>query len=106
MDDYIERKAAIEKLNAYCELRMAISGENDEFLRGLKVALEAIKYSDVIPSADAQPVKRSKWDEYVCQNCNVSADYFISGNEFYFDEKPHFCPNCGADMRKESEDNA
>ena len=53
-------------------------------------------------AADVKPVIRAKWDGYVCQNCNVSADYFISGNEYYFDEKPHFCPNCGADMRNDS----
>ena len=37
MDEYIKRETAVEKLTAYCELRMAISGENDEFLRGLKM---------------------------------------------------------------------
>jgi hypothetical protein len=50
-----------------------------------------------VPSADAQPVKHGKWDGYICSECNVCADYFISG-DFYFDEKPTFCPNCGARM--------
>jgi len=50
------------------------------------------------PTIEAKPVKRGKWDGYICSECNVCADYFISG-DFYFDEKPDYCPNCGADMR-------
>ena len=42
-------------------------------------------------------VKHGKWDGYICSECNVCADYFISG-DFYFDEKPNFCPYCGARM--------
>lgn len=50
-----------------------------------------------------QPVNRGKWDGYICSECNVCADYFISG-DFYFDEKPNFCPNCGARMDGEQND--
>lgn len=42
-------------------------------------------------------VKHGKWCGYLCSECNEYADYFISG-DFYFDEKPNFCPNCGARM--------
>lgn len=49
------------------------------------------------PTIEAKPVKRGKWDRYICSECNVCADYFISG-DFYFDEKPDYCPNCGAKM--------
>lgn len=55
-----------------------------------------------IESADVQPVKHGKWDGYICSECNVCADYFISG-DFYFDEKPNFCPNCGARMDGDTE---
>lgn len=48
-------------------------------------------------------VKHGKWDGYICSECNVCADYFISG-DFYFDKKPDYCPNCGADMRGENND--
>ncbi len=44
-----------------------------------------------------QPVKHGRWDGYICSECNECADYFVSG-DFYFDEKPNFCPNCGAKM--------
>jgi hypothetical protein len=53
-------------------------------------------------AADVLPVKHGKWDGYVCSECNECADYFISG-DFYFDEKPNFCPNCGANMRGDIE---
>lgn len=46
---------------------------------------------------EAEPMKHGKWNGYICSECNVCADYFISG-DFYFDEKPNFCPNCGARM--------
>ncbi len=52
------------------------------------------------PAVDAELVRHGKWDGYVCSECNVCADYFISG-DFYFDEKPNFCPNCGAKMYEE-----
>lgn len=51
-----------------------------------------------LPAADVQLVKHGKWDGYLCSECNVYADYFISGYDFDFDEKPNFCPNCGARM--------
>ena len=53
---------------------------------------------------EKEPIKHGKWDGYICSECNVCADYFISG-DFYFDEKPNFCPNCGADMREEMKKN-
>lgn len=59
-------------------------------------------YSQQRYFTDVQPVKCGKWDGYICSECNVCADYFISG-DFYFDEKPNFCPNCGARMIKDGE---
>ena len=56
-----------------------------------------------IRSENVQPVRRGKWDGYICSECNVCADYFISG-DFYFDEKPDYCPNCGARMDSEQND--
>ena len=58
---------------------------------------------DDMPAANVQSVKHGRWDGYICSECNVCADYFISG-DFYFDEKPNFCPNCGAKMDLEDGD--
>lgn len=54
------------------------------------------------PTADVEPVKHGRWDKYVCSECNVCADYFMSG-DVYFDEEPNFCPNCGAKMDGDAE---
>ena len=59
-----------------------------------KVADEIIKK---LNAEGYEVVKHGEWNGYTCSECNVCADYFISG-DFYFDEKPNFCPNCGARM--------
>lgn len=58
MADYISRAAAIEKITFLCELREIVCNPDDEFLRGLKNALNAVKSNEVIPSADVQPIDR------------------------------------------------
>lgn len=58
MDDYISREAAVEKITFLCELREIVCNPDDEFLRGLKNALNAVKSNELIPSADVQPVNQ------------------------------------------------
>lgn len=100
-DEYIRRVEAEEAIEEYC-CRMCkdyneIEGGCVSHARQCP-HLSGEEILKPVKAADVKPVIRTKWDGYVCQNCNVSAAYFISGNEYYFDEKPHFCPNCGADM--------
>lgn len=49
-----------------------------------------------------EAIKHGWWDGYFCSECNVCADYFISG-DFWFDERPNYCPNCGAKMDGKNE---
>lgn len=58
MDEYISREAAVEKITFLCELREILCVPDDEFLRGLKNALNAVKSNEFIPSADVQPVNQ------------------------------------------------
>lgn len=58
MAEYISREAAVEKLTFLCELREIVCNPDDEFLRGLKNALNAVKSNEIIPSADVQSVDR------------------------------------------------
>lgn len=93
-DEYISKQSVIDYLNGY----LHSIGEDNLFDSGQRRALtNAIQDISAIKTADVQPVKHGRCDGYVCSECNTCADYFISG-EFYFDEKPNFCPNCGARM--------
>ena len=100
MADYISREAAVEQITFLCELREIVCDPDDEFLRGLKNALNAVKSNELIPSADVQPVKRGEWDwnsepiigdpygSYECSECGNRADF-----------KYNYCCSCGAEMK-------
>ena len=97
MADYIKRSDVIEEvnwyLNEFCECEYAFMP-----LRG------AIK---CIPSADVQPVVHGKWEEGSRQT--LLGEWFfikcsVCGYQREDDDTEHntyFCPNCGADMRKD-----
>lgn len=66
------------------------------------------------PSADVRENIHATWEEisdpidskygkhnYVCPKCFRDPLYFVGGTEdWWCIDKPHFCPNCGADMRE------
>lgn len=70
---------------------------------GTLMCYEIADYIDDMPTIDAAPVRRSEWvtdddnnDDWAepyCKKCGCSIP---CGPE-------HFCPNCGAEMRKVSE---
>lgn len=56
-------------------------------------------------AVDAVPVRRGRWiqvsqDRANCNRCNCESGKMIKQGERYF---PKFCPECGADMRKDGE---
>ena len=57
----------------------------------------------MLPSA--QP-KRGKWRHYegvlTCSEC--ASEFYDTIMEFCGDDVPHFCPDCGADMRGEKDE--
>lgn len=77
------------------------------------IAIECVCKS--IPPADVKPVVKGEWMDcadkldsrsnrhyYECPKCGYYADYFICGSEdWWCAYEPTFCPHCGADMRKE-----
>ena len=105
MSDYISREAAlnlIKELHAEAE-----SPEASEAL------FEAHERTADLPAADVKPVVRGEWiGEHIrfvgwdlkCPKCGEEPDYFISGFEWEVAVPPNFCPNCGADMRKNDAD--
>ena len=48
--------------------------------------------------------KQGKWIyEGVCSICRERCDYHLSGT-IWIDSPANYCPNCGADMRKEGDE--
>lgn len=96
MADYIKREDALELARIYFT----------PVLREEAVPVRAIKN---IPSADVVEVRHGKWVdgdvdgigacgiEYRYKKCSI-CDY-----EYSFPMKYNFCPNCGADMRRDGE---
>ena len=103
--EYIEREAAIARLRDVYEYEYPTgSGDFDEYAtRLVPQALKNLKPADVRPVVRGEwvTVSESAWDgnEYKCSACG----WTCSDNEFSDDstENYRFCPNCGADMRRE-----
>ena len=94
------REEAIECIEAI-HVQMFNSG-NSKWTKACDMAIEALK---------DRPHGEWKIDsEYgyifhcVCSKCNTDVMKYISGSEnWWLNSVPYFCPNCGADMRKEGE---
>lgn len=110
MDEYISRETAVEKITFLCELREILCVPDDEFLRGLKNALDAIKSNEFIPATDVQPVQHGRWiaenrdnrgyaDCYTCTNCNCYSYTYTLMKDCEYE----YCPNCGARMDGDAE---
>lgn len=111
MNEYIEREAVVEKLNAIggCDA-------TDDFSKGWDKAVDtSIEAVEKLPAADVAPVKRGFWEPisesemtgfnpkfagcdpiagYKCSNCGNEA-IFSCNDEFALSD---YCPNCGAKM--------
>lgn len=88
MAEYIEREAAIKELMNDAPEQVGYSRED---------AADCIRYMD---SADVVPVRHGHWISknphgyewiFVCSNCD-----YVDG--YPFNERPNYCPNCGAKM--------
>ena len=86
------------------ELKLILNREHLNYSQMIekKFVLNAI---DEMPSADVVEVKHGHWElqetdelwldcEWICSECKERNDSY---------NKTNFCPNCGADMRSETE---
>lgn len=96
--EYIEKEAALEIIQS-------ISPPSWDAISRTAAYCE-IKY---LSPADVKPVVRGEWiwdvhtGRYHCSRCGELAPLFKDGDDDYI-YNPNFCPDCGADMRKEGED--
>lgn len=99
MTDYISREAAIKSL---CNLVPHTCNRTD-----CGFACQSANAILSIPAADVRPVVLGKWipvtngrGGFECSLCHEYAPSFRDGVE----NLSNFCPNCGADMRKQEEE--
>lgn len=120
-NDLIFRQAAIDALARMMPRSYTPDGSHpadEEIFRAQEVFADCIEALEILPSAQPeQPTvkrRRGKWNAYYhgvyenpsfsysCNQCGCSAPYGMYGGE-YSQKQWTFCPNCGADMRKENE---
>lgn len=112
MTEYISREAAIS--HPFANGQYDHAHANQQFIRGHESYKEWIEN---LPAADVKPVVRGEWNEiergglltryalFRCTHCgNIFKVYEDTLNAGRGDK--NFCPNCGADMRKEATDDS
>lgn len=109
-----EHKFSEVEFERYHEIIYSGRATTDDVIYAYKVGYnEAIdNIADFEPTADVRPNVKGKWIRHkdracwYCSECTAD-DYYAyirdcdSGE---YELQDNFCPNCGADMRKETED--
>jgi ribosomal protein S27AE len=108
MDEYIERKKAIELIQPHVKPQ-TVYGEG--YLQAIEHVTDILT---LMPAADVQPVVDTEnmaivSDEFICKKCGIYLkDYskvvMDEDNNGYIDEQhyeyePKFCPECGAKVK-------
>lgn len=96
MSEYIEREAALRAFCATCRLSEQCERTGDRCTEYARISL--------VPAAIVRPVVRGNWvgiddEPYTTWECDRCGCIYEEDFEYI----PNFCPNCGADMRKEDE---
>lgn len=104
MPEYIDRQKLLKALSYEGTCRSKNS-ESPDLLRGLVIAILVAKKE--VETADVEPVVRGHWltwDEKFTGNAvgkNLGVFCSVCGN--HSDYSSPYCPNCGAKMDKEDE---
>lgn len=118
MSEYISRKTAYQFFNGQLEKETGAYSKGRN--AGLRVAMSAVMNNAAIPAADVRPVKRGKWVKargswctpggdpvWECSECGKGQHVYGIEHGSYgadvADGQWVSCPNCGADMRGESD---
>lgn len=106
-DDYISREAAIS--HPFANGRYDFAYANRDFIQGFVSYKE---WLEDLPAADVKPVVRGEWKQTgdhsaVCTACGTTTlvgGVDRTGKALIHKGLFQFCPKCGADMRKEAND--
>ena len=105
MAEYIDKAAAIESLG---ERPLCWTGEDYEL--GQREQWDSdVRAVESVPAVDVVPVRHGKWERHFSRP-NVYADLYwhcsaCGGKKAdSWADKYKFCPDCGADMRKDGDD--
>lgn len=111
MAEYIEREALLNHLKH----RVAPMSDGEQLIKGVNLALEILEEAvEMLPAADVAPVVHGHWSKSL-------GDETLTENGFVHDKKYscmncwwgvccatkldfNYCPNCGAKMDEEVED--
>ena len=101
MTSYITKEQANEAIKNVCE-EWHLGYGNERFGGSGNALFHAF---DDIPTTEVKPIEYGEWEHIVkgfmefgeirCSKCGWKNDFI---------KKFNFCPNCGSDMRKESEE--
>lgn len=107
MAEYIEREALENELNRRLKFLIAEYGEHDQYTSGFDDAIDQVEN---FPASDVAPVVHGRWihnpdyeswaEMYMCSACNRNA--LTDGD--YRHKLSNYCPNCGAKMDGEEQD--
>lgn len=111
--EYLERDAVIAAVDKHLNTVLNKASDKTQLDCGIAAGYDmahrhCIDVISTIPAADVRPVVRGKWigDKVAfyrgCPECGCYLEYAV---DTFLDNGDHynFCPNCGADMREETE---
>ena len=103
MDEFVSKEAVLEILCKNCT-------ENCTGGTPYRCYIPCAEWKliQALPAADVKPVVRGEWISVphkrarICSHCECDEPYKFAENDA---DVYNFCPNCGADMRKEAKQN-
>ena len=95
MRDLISRQAVIDALELGLENDYVDATEFLTFIKQLPSAEPERKNGKWIDGMLYHDFDESEWEKVKCSVCKN----FVTKQIFYHDNKYHYCPYCGADMR-------
>lgn len=85
---------------------ISLQGKSEEFIEGVKFMFDKIHEAPTVERPHGEWIPKAVhncWTRFECSVCG----YYHEPVHDFGESKPNFnfCPNCGADMRKEGDEN-